>query len=172
MPDGKSSISELALHLGALTEAATFLAAELSADEWRQPYAPGKWTRLEVMGHLIDSACHNHQRIARALHQQSMTAPGYDGDAQVRTQRYASAPVSSVVETWSSHNRLLSFVLAQIPPDKEETECAIASFPPMSLRGLAFDYVAHLEHHLKQIFSGRGVLPYSGLPWPPEGRWQ
>jgi hypothetical protein len=41
----------------------------------------------------------------------------------------------------------------------------------MTLRELAFDYVAHLEHHLRQIF-GAEALGYSGLPWPPEGRWQ
>lgn len=101
-----------------------------------------------------------------------MTAPGYDGAAQVRAQHYAHAPITAVVEAWRAHNRLLSFVLAQIPSDKERTPCSIGAFAPMTLRELAFDYVAHLEHHLRQIFIGRDMLQYSGMPWPPASRWR
>lgn len=36
----------------------------------------------------------------------------------------------------------------------------------MTLSDLALDYVAHLEHHLKQLLEGR-VMGYSGMPWPP-----
>ena len=125
-----------------------------------------------MLGHLVDSAAHNHQRFARALHQESITAPGYDGGAQVRVQHYADAPIAAVVEAWRACNRLLSFLLAQIPADKERTPCSIGPFAPITLRELAFDYVAHLEHHLRQIFIGRDVLQYSGMAWPPTGRWQ
>jgi DinB superfamily len=170
--DGSAEISELARHLATLTESATGLGARLSEREWREPYAPGKWTRLEVLGHLLDSAAHNHQRFARALHEESIMAPGYDGGAQVRAQHYAKAPIHVLVDAWRAQNRLLSFVLEQIPASKERTPCSIGSAAPMTLRELAFDYVAHLEHHLKQIFAGRDGLEYSGLPWPPEGRWR
>ena len=36
----------------------------------------------------------------------------------------------------------------------------------MSLADLALDYVAHLEHHLKQLLEGQSIK-YSGMPWPP-----
>ena len=41
----------------------------------------------------------------------------------------------------------------------------------MTLRDLAFDYFAHLEHHVRQIF-GRELIGHSGLPWPLAGRWR
>jgi hypothetical protein len=166
-----STLGGLSVHLAALTESAAKLCGATTEERWREPYGPGKWTRIEVLGHLLDSAAHNHQRFARALHSESLSAPGYDGDAQVRAQHYGDAPVALLAEAWRAHNRLLSFVLAQIPPEKEQTPCAVASFAPMTLRELAFDYVAHAEHHLRQIF-GAGSLAFSGLPWPPEGRWQ
>jgi hypothetical protein len=166
-----ATLSHLSAHLAALTESAAHLCRATAEERWRQPYATGKWTRIEVLGHLLDSAAQNHQRFARALHSESLAAPGYDGDAQVRVQHYGAAPVAVVVEAWCAQNRLLSFVLAQIPPEKENTSCSVASAAPMALRDLAFDYVAHLEHHLRQIF-GAESLAFSGLPWPPEGRWR
>jgi hypothetical protein len=166
-----STLEELAAHLAALTDAVAARAAAMNGGEWRRPYAPGKWTRAEALGHLVDSAAHNHQRFARALHAESLTANGYDGAAQVRAQRYSLAPIVLLTASWAAQNRLLSFVLTQVPPAKEETPCIVASAPPMTLRELAFDYVAHLEHHLRQIF-GHESIEYSGLPWPPAGRWQ
>lgn len=160
-------MDELAKQLKGLTEAGLFDA--LSEAQWRAPYAPGKWTRAEVLGHLIDSAAHNHQRFARALHQDALTAPGYEGDNQVRVQNYRHAPIPVLVDAWSAYNRLIAFVIAQIPPGKLETWCTIASFAPMTLRELAEDYVAHLEHHLRQILLAS--FKDSGLPWPPPGRW-
>jgi hypothetical protein len=167
-----ASLSDLAKHLAALTESASGLSARLSEKEWREPYAAGKWTRLEVLGHLVDSAAHNHQRFARALHEESLTAPGYNGDRQVREQHYAEAPIPVLAQAWCAHNRLLSFVIGQIPTDKEQTPCSIGMYAPVTLRELAFDYVAHMEHHLRQMFMGHDTLEYSGMPWPPTGRWQ
>jgi hypothetical protein len=167
-----ASLKELATHLAALTESASELSGRLSEKEWREPYAEGKWTRLECWGHLVDSAAHNHQRFARALGEESLTAPGYNGDRQVRAQHYAEAPIPVLAQAWCASNRLLSFVLTQIPTEKEQTPCSIGTFAPMTLRELAFYYVAHLEHHLRQMFTGCETLEYSGMPWPPKGRWE
>ena len=42
---------------------------------------------------------------------------------------------------------------------------------PMTLEQLALDYVAHMEHHLRQL-PGEDALAYSDLGWPPPDRWQ
>ena len=163
---------ELAEFLTSVTSSAGEAGTRLSETEWRSPWAPGKWTRLEVLGHLVDSAAHNHQRFARALHEPSITMPGYDPDAQVREQHYADAPVALVLDAWRTYNLLIASVVSRIPAEKETVPCTIGSSAPMTLRELAFDYVAHLEHHLRQIFAGREPLPASGMPWPPAGRWE
>jgi len=36
----------------------------------------------------------------------------------------------------------------------------------MTLADLALDYVAHLEHHLRQLLEG-WPIDYSDMPWPP-----
>ena len=50
---------------------------------------PGKWSRKEIVGHLIDSASNNHQRFVRAQDSDDLICPTYDQDAFVRVQRYA-----------------------------------------------------------------------------------
>src|SRR5262249_11867168 len=48
---------------------------------------PGKWSKKEIIGHLIDSAANNHQRFIRLQLNQRIEIPGYDGDDWVRVQR-------------------------------------------------------------------------------------
>lgn len=43
-----------------------------------QKPAPGKWSKKEILGHLIDSAANNHQRFVRLQLQPELTLPGYD----------------------------------------------------------------------------------------------
>ena len=50
--------------------------------------APGKWSRKEILGHLIDSAVNNQARFVRAQLQDDLVFDGYDQDAWVRVQRY------------------------------------------------------------------------------------
>ena len=119
---------------------------------WNQPWAPGKWRRREVLGHLIDSAANNHVRFTRAMIEPSVEARGYDADACVRVQGYATAPLALTIALFCSYNRMLSHVLARVPAARLATPCRIGSSGAVTLEHLAVDYVAHLEHHLRQIF--------------------
>mgnify|MGYP003521561386 CR=1 FL=1 len=44
--------------------------------------APGKWSKKEVLGHLIDSASNNHQRFVRMQIDSSITLPKYQQDEE------------------------------------------------------------------------------------------
>ena len=146
------TFSELAPRLEGLMAA---LEPRMSAQPekwWAEPWAPGKWRRLEVLGHLIDSAANNHLRFVRAMIEPSVEARGYDAGACVRVQRYAAAPLGLTITLFCSYNRMLSHVLAQVPAAWLAAPCRIGSNDPVTLEDLAIDYVAHLEHHLRQIF--------------------
>ena len=67
--------------------AAERLLAVSDADAGRSP-APGKWSKKEIIGHLIDSAANNHGRFVRAQLQEDLIFLGYDQDAWVRLQHY------------------------------------------------------------------------------------
>lgn len=153
-------------HLLRLTAQAEAPLASFNQTHWNASRGPGKWTRLQVLGHLIDSAANNHQRFVRALAQPRLDWPGYDQMAHVAVQSYAAADPAVCLGLWTAYNRHISHVIRQITPAKASTRCSINGSPEMTLSDLTLDYVAHLEHHLKQLLEGRAI-GYSGMPWPP-----
>jgi DinB family protein len=137
----------------ALDEALPRLRA-LSEDEAGRTRGPGKWTRKEVLGHLIDSALNNHQRFVRAQRVDPLVWPGYEQDAWVALQRYRDRPWTELQDLWSALNRHLVHVMAAVPADRLGVECRIGDDPPTPLGWWMTDYVRHLRHHLGQILEG------------------
>ena len=82
-----------------------------------RPTAPGKWSKKEIVGHLIDSAANNHGRFVRAQLQEDLVFPGYDQDAWVRVQRYRDRPWSDLVALWRAYNRHIACVMESADPD-------------------------------------------------------
>jgi hypothetical protein len=153
-------------HLTTLAKESDAVFQRITGADWASPY-PGSsgWVRSEVLAHLIDSAVNNHQRFARALAADELRFPGYQQNDMVRVHKPRNAPTVLLTEVWVSLNRYIAHLLRQVPEQKRSTMCYIGDNPGMTLESLALDYVAHLEHHLRQI-AGPAALPYSGLPYP------
>ncbi len=132
-------------------ERATGKLARISEEEGTAPLAPGKWSRKQILGHLIDSAANNHQRFVRAQLESPLHFPGYAQEEWVETQNYQEETWGYLVGCWAGYNRHLLHVLLQIPPGKLKHICVIGGSDPVTLEFLAKDYVRHLEHHLAQI---------------------
>jgi hypothetical protein len=126
-----------------------------------RPTAPGKWSKKEIVGHLIDSAANNHSRFIRAQLQDDLVFAGYDQDAWVRLQRYGDRSWGDLVRLWQAYNHHIACVMesADIHAlSRERTshnldELAWKPVPrsePTTLNYFMRDYVAHLEHHLRQ----------------------
>jgi DinB superfamily len=113
--------------------------------------SPGKWSRKEILGHLIDSASNNHQRFVRAQISEGPDFPPYSQVEWVDTQNYADESWRLLVDLWSSYNLHLAHVIAGIPPDKLKVACKVGDKAPVTLEELIADYVRHMEHHLKQL---------------------
>jgi hypothetical protein len=130
--------------------------------------ALGKWSPREIIGHLIDSAQNNHGRFVRAQLTDDLVFPGHAQDEWVRVQRYNEREWSALVELWADYNFHIAHVIAQIPPDIADRprrkhnlhELAWRTVPadkPATLAYFMTDYVGHLEHHLRQIWTATGV---------------
>ncbi|HEY0054438.1 MAG TPA: DinB family protein [Pedobacter sp.] len=122
---------------------------QLSEEEFTFKRSPGKWSRKELLGHLIDSATNNHQRFVRAQFETAVVF--YDGDNWVNVQKYQEENSELLIKLWESYNRHLAYVIKQIPEDKLQRTATGKDGKHLTLAFFIEDYVNHLEHHLKQL---------------------
>src|ERR1041384_1706497 len=96
--------------MGAHTEALK----QLDDAQASVPPAPGKWSRKEELGHLIDSA---HNNLRRFIVAQYTWAPKivYDQDAWVRTVGYQHRRSDDLIALWYQLNIQIFELLRAMP---------------------------------------------------------
>jgi hypothetical protein len=112
--------------------------------------APNKWSKKEILGHLIDSAANNHQRFIRLQLQTEISLPGYDQDNWVHLNHYQQRTWNEIVTLWSAYNRHLASVIESLD-DSALGHVWHSPDGDVTLEFIASDYVRHLKHHLAQI---------------------
>lgn len=125
----------------------------LTEQEVSTPRGVGKWSRNQILGHLIDSAGNNHQRFVRAQAVAPLEDPGYAQEQWVASQRHGERPWRELVDFWCAYNRHLVHVLSAIPESCRDVPVLVADDAPTTLSFVARDYVGHIQHHLGQILA-------------------
>ena len=64
-----------------------------------------------MIGHLVDSACNNHQRFVRAQHCDELIFPKYEQNEWVAAANYRNCDWSSLVELFYHYNRQISHLI-------------------------------------------------------------
>src|SRR3984885_5479957 len=118
-------MTKLSEKLRTLVEVTEPRLRQISEAESMNSTSSGRWSRKQVLGHLIDSASNNHQRFVRAMLQPSLDFPGYDQDGNVRVQAVQQADWSLLVSLWAAYNRYLAHIIARLPAATLETVCRI-----------------------------------------------
>lgn len=111
----------------------------------------GKWSKKQVLGHLIDSAANNHQRFVRAQLAASYEGPSYEQERWVAAQSYATESWPDLVNLWLLYNRHLLHIVRTMQEGPLTVPCAIGGSAPVPLAEVMSSYVDHMEHHLAQI---------------------
>src|ERR1700732_836832 len=82
--------------------------SKLPASQVESKTVLSNWSPKEELGHLLDSAANNHQRVVRTQLQDEPRMPGYDGDAWVELHRYQQRNWQDMIELWRAmHTPLL-----------------------------------------------------------------
>ena len=113
--------------------------------------SPVKWSPKEELGHLLDSAANNHQRIVRTQLEDEPKMPGYDGDAWVELHKYQRRNWQEMIDLWRNLNRQLLAAAEAISDAAWLRTCTIADSQPLTLKFVFEDYIDHMVHHLKHI---------------------
>lgn len=125
----------------------------LTGDVVLQKPASNKWSKQEILGHLIDSALNNLKRFTEA---QFLSQPyqviRYQQDDVVAANRYQQLPLDHMLKLWGALNQQIFYVISNIPAEKLPYIIITPSGDSKTLEWLAIDYVEHMEHHLGQVF--------------------
>ena len=115
---------------------------------------PGKWSKKEIVGHLVDSAINNHIRFVRLRFELSpLTIEGYAQDDWVRAHQYQCWPTDVLLDAWRSQQQQITELMQQVSSEELQRNCQLSNGSLETFDWLYQDYVAHLEHHLHQIVS-------------------
>ena len=112
--------------------------------------SPAKWSRKEILGHLIDSAANNHHRFIRTQYE-NVPVIFYDQDKWNELNYYQQMNGMCVINFWRIYNEHLVEVVKMIPTENLSKVCNAGEKENVTLWWLIADYVRHMEHHLNQI---------------------
>ncbi len=111
-----------------------------------------KWSKQEIIGHLIDSAANNHQRFIR-IQYENVPAIFYDQDKWNALNHYQLMDSVHVIYFWKIYNQHLLEVIKNIPDANLTKEGNTGGEKNVTLQWLIQDYIEHMEHHLKQVLN-------------------
>src|SRR6266496_365516 len=126
--------------------------------------APDSWSAKQELGHLIDSAANNHQRIVRAQLEDNLALPGYDGDRWVELHGYHNRDWTELIALWRAGNSQLLAAAESAPESAWRHMLSVGGSEPMTLRFVLDDYVDHMVSHLRHIGVEVGDILASASP--------
>lgn len=155
--------------LKSIVENASVKIALIDEDVMSLKPQPGKWSKKEILGHLVDSAYNNYYRFLKAGLQDNLIFEGYDQDEWVRKNNYQSRTTINILSLWRESNQHISFLIEGIPEDLLLEKTKEHHFDKMcmqllsegveaNLAYLIWDYTYHIEYHLNQIIESYEMM--------------
>ncbi len=116
--------------------------------------APGKWSKKEILGHLVDSAVHNLTRFTQAQYLPSpFVVVAYNPDELVKLNGYQQQNPGEIGQLWQALNRQIVRVISHCSEEKLNNTVVLPNNASAFVLGwIMEEYLRHLKHHLQQIF--------------------
>jgi hypothetical protein len=112
--------------------------------------APEKWSKKEILGHLVDSVQTNIRRFIVAQYEEQPHIV-YAQNFWVTAAGYQQYDTNNLIALWELLNKHACIILKNIPDGFEKRECLTGTLH--TIEWLAQDYNKHLLHHLHQVLS-------------------
>lgn len=130
--------------------------------EFSHKPAPEKWSKKEIVGHLVDSAHNNLRRFVVGQYETATPHIVYDQDFWVKANGYQTMTSLDVIVLWTLMNFRICAILENMPEANYQKLCNTGkgSEQRYTLEWLAQDYVRHLKHHINQIMPGSFQITY------------
>lgn len=115
---------------------------------------PGKWSKKEILGHLVDSALHNLVRFTEINYaEKPYQHRPYNQIDLVNLNDYQSMDINELTQLWFVLNKQIVRIMKSVDDKVLDYKIVLSDKTVIDLKFLMTDYVEHLEHHVNQIKS-------------------
>jgi hypothetical protein len=135
--------------------------SQISEQDFSAKPNPAKWSRKEVVGHLIDSAQNNLRRFIVGQYDDQPNIV-YQQEFWVQANNYQQGKKEDVIQLWRLINLQIAAILSSMPKENYSRICNTGKGTPElhSIEWLAVDYVKHMKHHINQVIAGSFDVKY------------
>lgn len=126
---------------------------ELPTDTITQKRNKQNRTIKQILGHLIDSAANNHQRMVRLQYNEKLEFPDYqqDNDLWIALQDYQNADWNVTIQLWKFYNLHMIQVIKSVDQTKLDHSWQSFEGNTVSLQQMIEGYLGHIELHFNEI---------------------
>lgn len=125
----------------------------LSFDTISQKRNKQNRTIKQILGHLIDSAANNHQRMVRLQYNEKLNFPDYqqDNDLWIELQDYQNADWNIIIQLWKYYNLHMIHVINSVDYSKLNNSWQSFEDNTVTLKQIIEGYLGHVELHFNEI---------------------
>ena len=127
----------------------------LSEEDASKPYAPGKWTTKQVLGHLCDTERVMSYRMMRFARGDKKELQGFEQDDYVTAGGFNSRVRQDLMVEFKNIRGATIALVGSIGPEAE-VRTGAANGNPVSVRALAYIIAGHAQRHLNLLKEARG----------------
>lgn len=118
------------------------------ADRLDHAYAPGKWTVKQVLGHLIDDERIFGYRMLCVARKEPLALPGFDENLYAATAGFEARELADLLAEYEVVRAGTVAFLRGLPAAAWDHRGTVNGYSA-TVRGLAFQVLAHERHHLR-----------------------
>jgi hypothetical protein len=107
----------------------------------------------EILGHLVDSASNNHQRMVRLQYNSKLTFPDYqqDNDLWIQLQDYQHANWKDLVGLWKYYNLHIIRIMRSVNQNSLSHTWENFQGNTITLQQMIEGYIEHTHLHFNEI---------------------
>lgn len=120
----------------------------LGEDKAMLPYAPGKWTYKQVLGHILDTEKIMHFRALCIARQPGLELPGFHQDSYVEMADFQKFSIKDLLGAFDAHRISLGKLMLGFSKEELLRKGQVDGHT-MSVRAALCIIVGHAEHHMQ-----------------------
>lgn len=121
---------------------------EVPTEKAGYAYAEGKWTIIELVGHILDTERIMAYRALRIARNDSTPLAGFEENDYVANAHFADRTLDSMEDEFK-HLRKTNLFLIKSLNETELARVGIINDKPISVKALIFIIAGHLNHHMR-----------------------